>query len=134
MKKRNIINIALILTVIALLAVGAMFVRIRPVADRVAVLSTAGMTCDRCGSTIENALRTKKGVAAVEIDVKGGRVIVAYDSKATDPAAISSTVGCLGYRNSIADCVSAEQYRKVAGRNPGVNGQPGCGDCCNNIR
>ena len=131
MKKRNVINIVLLLAVIALLMTGAVFVRIRPAADRVAVLSAAGMTCDRCGSAIERALQAKKGVAAVEIDVEGGRVIVAYDSKTTNPAVISSTVGCLGYRNSIADCLSSEQFRKLTGRDPGMNGQAaGCGGCC----
>ncbi len=130
MKKRSVVNIALLLTVIALLVAGALFVRIRPTADRVVVLSAAGMTCDRCGSAIERALRGKKGVAAVEIDVKGGRVIVAYDSKTTDSAAISTTVGCLGYRNSVANCLSVEQYRKLTGKEPGSNGQAGCGVCC----
>jgi copper chaperone CopZ len=126
MKKRKIINIALLLTVIALLITGAMFVRIRPMADRVTVLSAAGMTCDRCGSAIERALQAKPGVTAVEIDLKGSRVIVAYDSKTTDPAVISSTVRCLGYRNSIADCLSAEQYRTLTGRDPE---HPSCGVC-----
>ncbi len=135
MKKRNVVNIMLLLTVIGLLAAGAMFVRIRPIGDRVAVLSAAGITCDRCGSAIEGALRAKKGVAAVEVDVAGGRVVVAYDSKATGPTAISSTVGCLGYRNTVTRCLSAEEYRKLTGREPGTNGQAaGCGGCCANMK
>ncbi len=129
MEKRNVVNIVLLLTVIALLVAGAMFVRIRSVADRVAVLSTAGMSCDRCGSAIDRALRAKKGVADVEVDVKGGRVIVAYDSNQIEPTVISSTVGCLGYRNSVAKCLSAEQYRKLTGKDPG-NPQAECGVCC----
>ncbi len=129
MKKKNVINIALLLTVIALLVTGAMFVRIRPIADRVAVLSTTGMTCQKCGSAIERVLRANNGVAGVEIDLAGSRVIVAYDSKTTGPAVISSTVGCLGYRNSVANCLSAEQYRKLTGKDP-ENGQAGCGICC----
>ena len=135
MKKGYVVNIALLLTVIALLVTGAMFVRIRPTADRVAVLRTAGMTCDRCGNAVERALQAKGGVAAVEVDVNGGRVVVAYDSKKIEPAAISSAVGCLGYRNSIADCLSAEQFRKLTGRDPGMNGPAtGCGGCCTVIR
>ncbi len=130
MRKRNVVNIALLLTAIALLVAGAMFVRIRPIADRVVVLSTAGMTCEKCGSVLERGLSAEKGVAGVEIDLNGRRVIVAYDSKATRPSVISSTVGCLGYRNSVADCLSVEQYRKLTGKVPGLNGQAGCGVCC----
>jgi mercuric ion binding protein len=132
MEKRNVVNIILLVTVIALLATGAMFVRIKPTADSVAVLSMAGMTCGRCASAIERSLQAQNGVAAVEVDVKGGRVIVAYDSKTIRPAVISSAVACLGYRSSVAECLSAEQFRKLTGRDPGMNGPAtGCGGCCN---
>ena len=66
----------------------------------------------------------------MEADVKGGRVVVAYDSKATGPAAISSAVAGLGYLNSIADCESTEQYCRRTGRDAGTIGRAGCGGCC----
>jgi len=130
-QKGRVVNTVSLLTVIALLVTGAMFVRIRPTADSVAVLSATGISCGGCGSAIERALQAKKGVAAVEVDVNGGRVIVGFDSKMIGPAGISSTVASLGYRNSVADCRSAEQFRKLTGRDPGKGWQSkGCGDSC----
>ena len=89
--KGKIINIVLILTAVLLLAVFAFAVRIRPAADHVAVLKTAGMTCGGCSTSIEKALQSARGVAAVEVDVGAGRVVVAYDSRAVKPEALAAT-------------------------------------------
>jgi copper chaperone CopZ len=130
MQKGKVINIVLLVIVIALLVAAAMFVRIRPTADSVAVLSTAGMTCDRCGSTLERALQARKGVAGVEVDVKGGRVVVGYDSKKTGPELLASTATEAGYRSSVAGMMSAEKFRAMTGRSPEeLSGKAGCG-CC----
>jgi len=131
MKKGNIINIVLVTTVVALLVVFAFSVRIRPAADNVAVLITAGMTCGSCAGKIEKALQAKKGVASVEVDVDRGWVIVGYDSKKVKPEVIASALSALGYRSKVAEFLSVERFRKITGRNPGegVAGKTGCGGC-----
>lgn len=132
MKKEKIVNIVLVLTAIALLVVFAFYVRIKPTADNVAVLLTAGMTCGSCAGKIEKALQAKEGVASVEVEVEGGWVIVGYDSKKVRPEAIASAVSALGYWSRVAELLSVERFRKITGRNPGdgVAGKAGCGGGC----
>ena len=129
MKKGKIINIVLVSTVVALLAVFAFSVRIRPTADSVAVLRTAGMTCSGCSANIEKALQAKRGVASVEVDVEGGWVFVAYDSKMTKQEELSSTVTSAGYGSRVERLLSVEQFRAMTGRYPGAGqiGKTGCG-------
>jgi mercuric ion binding protein len=133
--KGKIINIVLILAAILLLAVFAFAVRIKPAADHVAVLKTAGMTCGGCSTSIEKALQSARGVAAVEVDVGAGRVVVAYDSRAVKPEALAATVTGLGYGSSILQNLAGEQYRALAGGSAAaqVVKPAGCG-CCNKNR
>jgi mercuric ion binding protein len=129
--KGKITNIVLIIAAVLLLAVLAFAVRIKPNPDHVAVLKTAGMTCGGCSTTIEKALQTERGVAAVEVDVVAGRVVVAYDSKAVKPEALAATVTGLGYGSSILQNLTGEQYQAATGRNAAQTAKPaGCG-CCN---
>ena len=130
--KGEIINIVLVAAAILLLGLLAVYVRIKPTADSVAVLRTAGMTCGDCGSNIEKALQAEKGVAAVEVDVEGGRVVVGYDSRKTGPEALVTTVTGAGYRSRVAGLLSVDQFRTLTGRNPGegVARKTGCGGGC----
>lgn len=132
MKKGKIINIVLVLTAIALLGIFAFSVRIKPTADNVAVLKTAGMTCGSCSSNIEKALQGEKGVASVEVDVDGGWVVVAYDSKKTKPEVLASRVTGAGYWSRVAELLSIERFRAITGRNPGerMTRKAGCGGGC----
>jgi periplasmic mercuric ion binding protein len=131
MKKGKILNFFLVIAAIAILAVLAFSVRIRPTADNVAVLRTSGMTCGGCGSKVEKALQAKAGVASVEVDVDGGRVVVGYDSKKIGPELLASTVAGAGYRSRVAELLSVEQFRAITGREPGGKYKSaGCG-CCN---
>jgi copper chaperone CopZ len=131
MKRRTIINLVLVVAAVTLVGLCALAVRVRPVADSVAVLSTAGMTCGGCGSRIAGTLQAQQGVAAVEVDVKGGWVTVGYDAKSIAPAAISTAVAGLGYRNRVTQLLSVDQFRRMTGRYPGAAaGQSGCcGNC-----
>lgn len=129
MKKGKIINVVLVTTVVLLLGVFAFSVRIRPTVDSVAMLRTSGMTCGGCKANIEKALQANKGVAAVEIDVEGGRVVIGYDSKKTEPEELASMVTGAGYGSRVANLLSVEQFRAMTGRYPG-EGQTqkiGCG-------
>ncbi|KAF0221229.1 MAG: heavy metal transport/detoxification [Geobacteraceae bacterium] len=133
MKKGKIINIVLVIAVVALLTAFAFSVRIKPTADNVAVLKTAGMTCGSCANDIEKALQAKRGVAAVEVDVDGGWVVVGFDSKKTELDVIASTVAGLGYRNRVAELLSVERFRAITGRDPGTKVKSmGCGGGCGN--
>ncbi len=129
MKKGKIINAALVAAAVALLGVFAFSVRIKPTADNVALLRTAGMTCGGCSANIEKVLRAKKGVASMEVDVQGGRVTVGYDSKETRPEYLASAVTEAGYRSSVERVMTVEQFRSMTGRNPGDGQTPkmGCG-------
>ena len=131
MKKGTIINSVLVVAALTLLGIFAFAVRVKPSADNVAVLRTTGMTCGGCSNDITKALQAKSGVAAVEVDVKGGWVIVGYDSKKIVPDAISATIAGLGYWNRVAESLSVDQFRKITGREPGAAArQSGCGGGC----
>ena len=133
MEMGKIYNIVLVLTAIALLVVFAFSVRIRPAADNVAVLITAGMTCGSCAGKIEKALQAKEGVASVEVDADGGWVIVGYDSKKVKPEVIASTVSGLGYWSNVAELLRVERFRAITGRDPGAKMKSiGCGGGCGN--
>jgi periplasmic mercuric ion binding protein len=129
MSKAKIINYALVLAAITLLVVCALSVRFRPVADSVAILSTTGMTCGGCSADIDTALQGKNGVAAVEVDVERGQVVVGYNSKKIGPDELAATVTTAGYGSRIAQVLNARQFRSMTGRNPGEvrTGRTGCG-------
>ena len=118
MKKGNMINLLLVVAAVLVVMLFAFAVRIGPAADQVAVLSTAGMTCGNCANCIEKALRAKGGVAAVEVDLNGRRVIVCYDSQKIGPDAISATVAGAGYRNMVTEMMSVNQFSAKTGRDP----------------
>ncbi len=119
MKKGKIINIILVAAAVALLALFAFSVRIRPTADNVAMLRTSGMTCGGCSATIEKGLRGKRGVASVEADVKTGMVVVGYDSKKTKPEDLAATVTKAGYESKVERVLTVEQFRTMTGKYPG---------------
>ena len=129
MNRGKIINYVLVLAALALLGISALSVRIRPVADNVAILKTAGMTCGGCISAIDKALRGKAGVASVEVDLERGMVVVGYNSKKIGPDELAATVIGAGYGSRIDRLLTAPQFRSMTGRNPGEGrtGKTGCG-------
>ena len=105
--------------------------------DAVTILKSQGVTCGSCAGRIEKALKEKSGVAAVEVDVDAGRVMVAYDSKVVKPETLAETVTGLGYGSSILQVLTIEQYKAMTGRNVSVQTAKsgGCGGgCCNKNR
>ena len=129
MKKGNLINIVLVSAVIVLLGLFAFSVRVRPTADNVVVLRTAGMTSSGCSATVEKVLQGKRGVASVEVDVTVGRVIVGFDAKKTKPEDLAATVTAGGYGSRVERLLSVEQFRTLTGRYPGqgMTTKVGCG-------
>ncbi|WP_374450235.1 heavy metal translocating P-type ATPase [Stella sp.] len=60
-------------------------------------LAVEGMDCPSCALKIETALGRLPGVAAVAVDVGGGRVRVTPGAEPPDPDAVVRTIRALGY-------------------------------------
>jgi len=129
MKFNKVIN-GIILAVVALFLVTLAFrVNVGATADSVAVLKTAGMTCGSCSSKITSALERQKGVAATEVDVEGGWVIVGYDTKTIKPEALAEKVSNSGFASTVHLVLTPEQFKQTTGRDLGENVAPKTG-CC----
>jgi copper chaperone CopZ len=130
MRLKNLCTTLLIVTAVALLLALAFHVRIGATADSVAVLRTTGMTCGSCSSKITKALQSLEGVAATEVDVNGGWVIVGYDTKAVKPEALAEKVKTTGFYSQVVEVVTPEQFRQITGRDVGKDeSSGGCGGC-----
>jgi copper chaperone CopZ len=131
MNKKRISTALLILTSVAMLVGLAFRVSIGATADSVAVLRTAGMTCGSCSSKITSTLESLKGVAAIEVDVNNGWVIVGYDTKAVQPDKIVEKVKEAGFGSTVQEVVTPDRFKKITGRNIGDKTAPsgGCGGC-----
>jgi copper chaperone CopZ len=121
----------LVILVGIMLVTLAFFVRTGGTADRVGVFKTDGITCDGCVAEIEKALKAKKGIASMEVDIQGGRVIVGYDSMKIEPAEIAGAIAGSGYRDKVSQVMSMERFRAITGREPEnrMHATVGCGGC-----
>ncbi len=129
--KNKILNIVIVLIAVIFLAILAINVRIGATADSVAILRTTGMTCGSCSSRITKALETLKGVAATEVDVEGGWVVVGYDTETVKPEALAEKVSGAGFGSNVHQVLTPEQFKQITGRDIGKNASPsgGCGGC-----
>jgi hypothetical protein len=74
-------------------------------------------------------------VAATEVDVKGGWVVVGYDTKTVKPEILAEKVNSAGFASGVYKILTPEQFRQITGReigqkaasSPGCCGQGGCG-------
>ena len=134
MNTKRITTLLIPIFVVTVLIVLALYVRIGATADSVAVLKTTGMTCGSCSSKITKALESLQGVAATEVDVEGGWVIVGYDTKTVKPEALAAQVNSVGFGSNINQVLTPEQFKQVTGREIGKNAAPsgGCGGCGSN--
>ncbi len=75
-----------------------------------------------------------KGVAATEVDVNGGWVIIGYDTKDIKPEVMAEKVTVAGFNSNVQDVLTPDQFKQITGRDIGRNAQPsgGCGGCGNN--
>ena len=130
--QKNIINISLIVITTAFLTLLALRVRAGATVDSVAVLKTAGMTCKSCADRINIALQGIKGVAATEVDLAHGRVIIGYDTKVVKPETLSKNVRNAGFDSTVQEVVTPERYRRITGRDIDTSGaaRPGCCNWC----
>jgi copper chaperone CopZ len=119
----------LVIVTVSVLAVLALHVRIAVTADSVAVLKTTGMTCGSCSSKITQALESLNGVAATEVDVEGGWVVVGYDTKVVKPEHLAERVSGTGFGSNVHVVLTPEQFRQITGRDIGQNTAPSKG-CC----
>lgn len=135
MNTKKIPTSLLVLIAVAVLVVFAFRVRIGATADSVVVLQTAGMTCGSCSSKITKALEALKGVAATEVDVSGGWVIVGYDTTVVKPEILAEKVTGTGFNSNVHRVLTPEQFKQITGRNVGQNlasSKGGCGGCGGN--
>jgi copper chaperone CopZ len=130
--RKNFINISLIVIAVAFLALLALRVRAVAAIDSVAVLNTAGMTCKSCADRVNKSLQGIKGVAATEVDLEHGRVIVGYDTRAVKPEILTENVKKAGFDSTLQEVVTPERYRQITGRDVGTGGttRPGCCSGC----
>ncbi len=128
-KQFNILNLTIVILTVCLLAVLAFRVQTGTTADSVAVLKTSGMTCGACADTITSSLKGIHGVAASEVDVENGYVVIGYDTAKTTPAALAETVHGAGYASSVARVMPPDEFRRLVGRNVGEKESQGQG-CC----
>lgn len=133
MNRQNGITIALVVIAVAIVLTFGFFVRIAPIADMVAALDTAGMTCGTCSDKITKSLMKNNGVASVGVDLNAGKVLVAYSSEKTTPTDLARKVTALGYRSTVVGMIAADEFTKRTGipvhklRN---SGSGGCGGGC----
>jgi len=122
-------SILLVIAAAVVLIVFAFRVRLGATADSVVVLKTIGMTCGSCSSRITTALQSVKGVAVIEVDVNSGWVIVGYDTKSVSPESLAEKVTDTGFESRIAEVLTPERFREVAGRSVGQNAASSSGGC-----
>lgn len=131
MNKKRVSTVLLLLAAVAMLVVLAFRVSIGATADSVVVLKTTGMTCGSCASKITEALKNVPGVAATEVDVANGWVIVGYDTKVAQPEKLAEKVKEAGYYSMVSEVITPERFRQITGRHIGRKTAPsgGCGGC-----
>lgn len=131
MSKKCLSTTLLLLTTVAMLVALAFRVSIGATADSVAVLKTTGMTCGSCASKITESLKGVSGVAATEVDVSNGWVIVGYDTKIVRPEKLAEKVKETGYYSMVSEVITPERFKRITGRNIGQKVAPsgGCGGC-----
>jgi copper chaperone CopZ len=115
MMKNKVVNSCLLLVVFVVLGVFACYVRIGATADKVVVLKTAGMTCGKCGTKVNEALQSVQGVAATEVDLARGCVIAGYDSRQVAPEKLAQKVVAAGFVSKVQMVLTPEQFKKMAG-------------------
>jgi copper chaperone CopZ len=126
--KNKIINMAIVVLTVTLLSLLAFYVKVGVTADSVAVLKTAGMTCGSCSGKITEVLQRVKGVAVTEVDVEGGWVLVAYDTKAVNPEVLAAAVNGIGFTSGVHQTLTPEQFRQITGRDVGK--KAAASGCC----
>jgi len=131
LRKRNVINMLLILAATVVVGVFAFSVRLEASANSVAILRAQGMTCGSCASRIEQVLKEVKGVASVQVNVDGEQVVVGYDANQVQPETIAERVTGSGYGSSIIQVVTPDQYASMTGKSmAAVRKGGGCGSGC----
>ena len=130
--RKSIINISLTVIAVAFLTLLALRVKAGATLDSVAVLKTRDMTCRSSADRVCKALHGSKGVAATEVDLDHGRVIVGYDTAAVGPETLTASIKEAGFDSMIEEVVTPDQFRQISGKDVGAGdtARPRCcGEC-----
>ena len=141
--RRRILDMSLILVAVALLGGLALFLKPAVSADTVAVVKItdtggcgAGCTStgSLCGSCIRRSgddLHARPGIAWIKADTGSCRLLVAYDSRATTPADISTTIARSGMGNHVSHTMNLAQFDQAPESRSGkLLRQTACGGTC----
>lgn len=141
--RRRIIDMSLVLVAVALLGGLALFLKPAVSADTVAVVNitdTGGCgggctsTDSLCGSCIRRSgdnLHSQPGIAWIKADTGSCRLLVAYDSRATNPADISTTIARSGMGNHVSQTMNLAQFDRAPESKSGkLLRQTACGGAC----
>jgi copper chaperone len=63
----------------------------------VAKLDVEGMSCQHCVSSIKKAVGDLQGIDSVEVDLRGKKVTIGFDSRAVSLGTIKETIEDQGY-------------------------------------
>jgi len=66
------------------------------------LLDVAGMSCGSCVRRVSNALSGLAGVAAVDVRLKDGKVLVHHDPAQTSVDTLVATLNKAGYGSSLS--------------------------------
>jgi|GEM_PF-628986 len=131
MRNKKALTVILLLAAASLIVTLAFRVDAGASADSVAVLKTEGVTCGNCIGRVSGTLEGMAGVAGTEIDPVQGRVFILYDTRTTTPEKLAEKISETGYRSTVSEVMSPEQFKRVTGKNAGeiIFSTAGCGGC-----
>jgi copper chaperone len=66
------------------------------------LLDVAGMSCGSCVRHVSNALSSLAGIAAVDVRLKDGKVLVRHDPAQTSVEALVAALNKAGYGSSLS--------------------------------
>lgn len=66
------------------------------------ILAVDGMTCSSCIRHVTGALRELPGIAEIEVQLKDGKVRVAYDANGASTDEMIAALGGAGYESRVA--------------------------------
>lgn len=116
MNKNRLLTGMIVFAVLSMVAYISFHVTIVTAANSVAILKTDGMTCLSCSEKIRAALKRVKGVAACEVNMEDGRLVVGFDNQAISADELATRISSIGFKSCVEQQLTPEQYQQLTGR------------------